>query len=344
MTAFLKKFTQRISILTRLPKGTLNFLLASLSYIFRLTYIFGLPVNATIELTNLCGLKCPVCETGAGVLKRKKGSMSFDNYRMIIDQIAPFTNTVLLYFMGEPLNNKSIYEVIRYTKTKNIYVKICTNGQNIDPVRLIESGLDEIQFQIGGITQDTHSVYRVGSDLSEVLRNVRLLTGVKKNYIEQGKVAKTKICLGLIVMKQNENELKDFFRMAEELGVDDARVEVPCVRSLDQGRLFLPKDMKYWLYNPEAFKKGVLVHKDYRADYCKWIYYSITVTWEGDVIPCCRDVDGMLTMGNLLQEKISAIWNNRRFRVFRKKVLNKAEVIPMCLLCDGLTFPSMEKI
>ncbi len=344
MKMYIKNIFHRLYIILKFPKGLIDFILDSISYLFKMTYILGRPVNATIELTNLCNLRCPVCETGANILKRERGIMSLNNYRIIIDKLSPFTNTVLLYYMGEPFLNKDIYEIIKYTKSKNIFVKVCTNGENFDPIKTIQSGLDEIQIQIGGISQETHAIYRLGGVLSETLDNVKALINAKSLHIKEIGLVKTKIYLGLILMKHNEHELKDFFSLADELGVDGARIESPGVRDMEQGKVFLPIDKRYWLYDINAFESGILRHKDYQPNHCRWMYYSITVTWEGNVIPCCRDVDGQYLMGNLLEDNISAIWNGERFRSFRKKMLQDSKSIPMCILCDGLTYPSMEKI
>lgn len=343
-TALLERFLRRLKIILLFPKSIGNFFLDTLSCFIRSNYILGKPVNATIELTNLCDQRCPVCETGAGTLKRKKGSVSFSDYKKIIDKIAPFTNTVLLYYMGEPFLNREIYDIISYTKRKNIFTKICTNGQNIDAARLLDSGLDELQFQIGGVKQETHSVYRAGSNLSAVLNNVGSIVEEKKIRLKKGLPVRTKIYLGLIIMKHNEQEIKDFRMLADEIGVDGSRIEAPCVRNILQGNMFLPDNKDYWIYDSQAYKNGILMHKNHRPNFCRWMYYSITVTWEGDVIPCCRDVHGEHGMGNLLTGDLRKIWNGRKFREFRRTVLDGHKALPMCLLCDGLTYPSMENI
>ena len=340
----MRKIINKLYILLRFPKGFFDFILSYVSFLTKSERIAGRPVNATIELTNICNQACPVCETGAGILKRKKGSLSLENYKIIIDKIAPFTNTVLLYFMGESFLNPDIYKIIKYTKSKKIFVKICTNGTTIDPVKLIDSGIDEIQFQIGGISQETHQIYRKNSDLSQIIKNISLVLDERKQKLTQGCSVRTKIYLGLIFMKQNETELDKFFKLSEELGVDEARIELPGVRTVEQGGIFLPSDRSDWIYDPESFDKGLLIHKNYKPKHCKWMYFSITVTWDGFVIPCCRDVNAEFIVGNLLMEDFSSIWNGKSFSNFRKKVFNNPAALPMCLLCDGLTLPSLKKV
>lgn len=340
----IKRIFSRLSILARFPRGIGNFLLDSTSYFLRIPYILGKPVNATIELTNSCDLKCPVCETGAGLLRRKKGSMSFTDYKVILDKIAPFTNTVLLYYMGEPFLNKEIYEIIKYTKRKKIFIKVCTNGQSLEPLSVLMSGLDEIQIQIGGITQETHSIYRINGILGKSLGNVERLIAERKRLAESGKHINTRIYLGLIVMKHNEAQIDDFFNLAKKLQVDGARLESPCVRNIVQGRAFLPGNHKYWLYDIGAFNRGELRHIRYKKNHCRWINYSITITWEGDLIPCCRDVNAEYKMGNLLRDNFMRAWNGPAYRKFRKIILAQSNSVPMCFLCDGLTYPSLERV
>lgn len=339
----INKIRRRISRVLSLPKGLGNFSLDALSYFLKNGHVFGMPVNAIIEPTNICDQNCPVCETGAGLLKRKKGSMTLASYKIIIDKLAPFINTALLYYMGEPFLNKEIYDIIAYTKGKSIFTKICTNGQNIDPRRLLDSGLNELQFQIGGITQGTHSIYRRNSELQSILGNIRSLVEEKKARIDCGEKVATNICLGLIVMKHNEHEIKDFYKLAGELGVMP-RIESPCVRTIEQGNAFLPENQDYWLYDRSSFRSGVLKHKHFRPHLCRWIYYALTITWDGDVIPCCRDIEANYKIGNLLKNDLRDIWNGKCFYDFRKNIKSNRGILPMCLPCDGLTLPSLQKI
>ena len=100
-------------------------------------------MNITIEQTNVCNLDCPVCETGAGILGRTKGHMSLEQFRTIIDKVGAHTNTLMFYFMGEPFLNKHAYDMIRYAKQAGIpFIETCTNGDFVDPVKIVASGLD----------------------------------------------------------------------------------------------------------------------------------------------------------------------------------------------------------
>lgn len=325
-------------LILRHPKGWLEFLLSLLSYGLRSSHVLGRPVHITIEPANICNLQCPVCETGTGQLKRPKGQISLTRFKQFIEQVHKHTNTILFYFMGEPFLNKEAYEMIAVARAHRIFVTTCTNGEFIQPARLIGTGLNEISFQIGGLTQGTHSIYRVGSDLEKIKMNIKALAAEKKKHNSPI----PKIVLGFIVMKHNEQELPALDSFARELGVDEVQVISPCVRTIAQAQQFLPEDRKYWFYDENKLKQGVLVPA-VAAEKCPWIYFSTTILWNGDVVPCCRDAQGEMVMGNIFSEDFGKIWNGDKYRVFRKRIIKQPADVAICHLCSGYGFPTLTK-
>ena len=330
----------RITLLTAMqglarPKGYRDLVLSSYSALTKSSKALGRPVHLTIEPTNICDMKCPVCETGAGILKREKGYISPDNYKAIIDKLGNHTNTLLFYFMGEPFLNKNAYDMISYASQRGIFVSTCTNGHFVDPEAIIESGIGEVSFQIGGLTQEIHEKYRVRGDLQKTLDNLAATVEAKRSHPQ----AKTKVNAGFIVMKHNEQEINDFLKLAQEIGVDAAHVISPCVRTIEQGREFLPQDNRYWLYDRQAFDQGVLRPNVVPHNHCEWIYYSATIQWNGDVVPCCRDAQGEYVMGNIFEQDFYEIWNGERFREFRRKVNSDQANLKLCRLCSGFGVP-----
>lgn len=76
------------------------------------------------------------------------------------------------------------------------------------------------------------------------------------------------------------------------------------MRNIAQGEKFLPEDKKYWDYNIEAFNNGNLKPNIIPKNKCDWIYYSLSIQVNGDVVPCCRDPKGEIVMGNLLHQEL----------------------------------------
>jgi len=312
-------------------RGSLDHLMSTWSLARRSTTIAGRPMNITIEQTNVCNLDCPVCETGAGILGRESGHMTLDQFKVIIDKVGAHTNTLMFYFMGEPFLNKHAYEMIRYAKKAGVtFVETCTNGEFVDADKLVASGIDRISFQIGGMTQETHEVYRVKGDLACALRNLTETIRVRNE-----RKSPLQIECGLILMKHNEHEADRFQREMRELGVDRAAVIDPCVRTIAQGHKFLPTDKAHWFYDEGAFERGILRPKVLPDNVCPMIYYSLAIHVNGNVVPCCRDPRGTEVMGNIFTQSLDEIWNGPRYRDLRERVQRDQGSVEICRLCSS---------
>ena len=53
---------------------------------------------------------------------------------------------------------------------------------------------------------------------------------------------------------------------------------------------------------------------------CTDIYKQLGIYWNGDVVPCCYDVDAKEVMGNILKSDLETIWNSSKYQDFRKRV------------------------
>jgi radical SAM protein with 4Fe4S-binding SPASM domain len=231
--------------------------------------------------------------------------------------------------------------MIRYARNMGLYVTTCTNGDIVEPEALYDSGINHISFQIGGITQEVHQVYRRNSDLSKVLKNLQSYLKIINDHGR--KENEHEVELGLIVMRQNENEIVNFLRLGRELKVKATLIS-PCVRTPEQGREFLPESETYWLYDREIFENhGQLVVKRVIPwNSCPWLYYAITIQADGNVVPCCRDPHGKYIMGNLITETLDEVWNGPEFRKVRRLVSRRRGYYTLCHLCPGEGPPELK--
>lgn len=334
---FLRKIKKTIFLVLKQPKGFYDYLLDLFSALTLQEKALGKPVHIAIEPTNICNLRCSVCETGAGILRRPEGKMNLADFKVILDKIYRHTNSLLFYYMGEPFMNDDSYGMIKYAKEKGVYVTTCTNGHFIEAEKLIDSGLDEISFQLGGAREDSHNIYRSGGSLSVIIKNIKALVGLKKRL----KAVNPKVILGFIIMKHNESELNDFYALAKELDADETRVIKPCVRNLEQAMQLLPSEDKYWIYDKNAFKKGILKPKHIPRNRCRWIYFSTVILYNGDIVPCCRDAHGEHIMGNILKEDFNSIWNGKKYLRFRRAIRKNQSAMTLCGLCSDFGIPDL---
>jgi MoaA/NifB/PqqE/SkfB family radical SAM enzyme len=296
------------------------------------------PVHLSIEPTNACNARCPVCETGKGDMARKTGFLDKDLYENFMDEVGPTTAVLLYYFMGEPFMHRHSYEMIRYARKKNIYVETCTNGDFADPEGVLYSDINSISFQLGGMDQETHSRYRVRTKLDKAISNIEKLVELRKKHPESN----VEIEVGFIVMRHNEHQVDEFIDWADKIGVDRASVIDPCARNMMEAYAYLPKNKDYWFYDEEAFEKGILKPKKLPNNECVWIWNSLQLNWDGSAVPCCRDPNAAFPFGNVFEDGLKAVFNSDAARQFRDKLLNDQGDISICKLCSGYGLPQLQ--
>ena len=162
-------------------------------------------IEIEIELTGVCNLKCPLCSRNYSYIDELK-TKNIRPLREIIKQLEMYPNLELLYIAGttsEPTMYKHFNELCKWVKSKGIRIELFTNGNthNVAWWRNLSEILtkdDEVYFTICGGSQEVHEIYRVGSDLDEIIKNARAFRSAKKNDILQ-----------FINLEYNNKELQD---------------------------------------------------------------------------------------------------------------------------------------
>ena len=293
-----------------------NLLLVELQLRFGRTRVWGYPFEWEIDTTNICQLKCPLCHTGLGTVHRDKGVMHFDTYASTVNQIKDYCIWLSLYSWGEPFLNREIDRFIAYAHEKRIATIVSSNlNKPLTPEmaeRLVQSGLDVLIVSLDGTTQDVYEVYRVTGHLDRVLDNLRLIVETRKRLGSKTPFLEWQY----IVMRQNEHQVDDAKRMAEELGVDTITfkpVDFPHgSEDIELARQWLPRaEMEARLANP--------FRKPYAEDgaRCWRLWRSAVVNWDGGYAPCCYLTDADDDFGDVRNHSIKEIWNNHAYRTAR---------------------------
>ena len=68
---------------------------------------------------------------------------------------------------------------------------------------------------------------------------------------------------------------------------------------------------------------------------CFYPWASLSITWNGDVVTCCRDLDGEYVLGNILKYSIEDVWNGEEYLFLRDAILKQnLKMISSCRSCD----------
>ena len=291
---------------------------------------WGMPLSISIEPTTSCNLRCPECPSGLRSFSRPTGMLQQELFESVIDQLAPTLSYLIFYFQGEPYLNPSFLDMIRFASTKKIYTATSTNAHFLSDEaarQTVESGLDRLIISIDGVTQETYESYRIGGKIDKVI------TGAE-NIVHWKRKLKSKtphVIFQFLVVKPNEHQIDDVYRLAKEIGVDEVVLKTAQIYDYKNGSELIPSIEKYSRYKKGS--NGTYSIKNQLLDHCWKMWHSCVITWDGKVVPCCFDKDAHFTLGNLNQNSFEEIWKGEKYREFRGSLLRSREEIEICKNC-----------
>ena len=77
-----------------------------------------------IEITNRCNLSCSFCSKVDKPLR----NMTIDEFKIILDKIKNYTDTVYFHVKGEPFVHPNLVDFLNIAEEYNLKVNITTNG------------------------------------------------------------------------------------------------------------------------------------------------------------------------------------------------------------------------
>jgi len=323
-----------------------------------------------VELTTRCGLRCAMC-VRSGREDMPVADMTFEDFRKLEPYFGD-VEAVVLEGWGEPLLYPSLADCIRLVKSSGCEAGFVTSGQGLDEAyarELIDGGTDFMGFSFSGATAETHNRIRAGSNLSELMERVRLVSRLR-----EGRKSDTpRIHLVYLMMKENMDELPDFVGLAHGLGIGDIvllnQIVATNARQEEERVYGSPEADRFHaildetairaagfgirLVRPSLYPAEVAVCAE---DPLRNFYISVT----GDVSPCVflglplRDhppgqgfanPTAPVTFGNIFRQPFPGIWGSMEYRIFREKFgarKRALDEIHARLGGMGLSFPSME--
>jgi radical SAM protein with 4Fe4S-binding SPASM domain len=174
------------------------------------------PVDGTIEVTRRCPLTCVHCYNNLAMSDSaaRRGELSLEEHRRILDEIAEAGCVWLLYTGGEVFARPDFLDIYTHAKRRGMLVTIFTNGTLITPRvadHLAEWRPFAIETTLYGRTRETYErITGVPGSFDRCMRGIRLLL-------------ERELPLGLktVAVTANRHEIWEMQRFAEEdLGVE----------------------------------------------------------------------------------------------------------------------------
>jgi len=286
-------------------------------------FIRPFPKILRIEPASSCNFKCVHCPTGLN-LNESLGIMSEETFNQIFEQIKHHRfDTIVLYHGGEPMLNKRFFDMAKKLKPITNKLRTTTNGSLLDDKvieKFLELEFDEIDISLDGSSPEENDLIRIGGDYNKITKKVIKLIKLKNK--RNLKVPKMTIANAQIPSDANT----------------DAKASVP-KHLIDTFKEVL-NDVKfspfYTIQWPGMPEKLDIIEKP-KGNFCDHVVNTISIRWNGDVVPCCYDLVNMMVMGNVLDKKIDAIWNNKKYLKLRKDIdeFNPPDLCKNCFVLQG---------
>lgn len=292
----------------------------------------NIPLQATLELTCRCNLKCVHCY----LAEDTAGELSTTEVFSVIDQLVDAGTMEMNFTGGEALLRDDFFDIVEYARKRNMAVSLLSNGTLIDERAVAEMKrlhLSEITVSLYGATSEMHEgITRVPGSFAKTVNAIRLLhqSGVK-------------VHANAMVMRQNVKEiakLNDFCHteLGEDIGTD------PHITSATDGSTgplsfrLNDEELKEYLRWKMADRKDIKVV----LQPCNAGKTVVAISAQGKVFPCLAM---RLTAGDLRKEPFRRIWSDsamlrwlRGLTIDDFRECRECKLVEACGRCQGASF------
>lgn len=260
-----------------------------------------------LEITNGCNLKCDFCIKN----KRKTEFITKENFKIILNNIKPYTNYLYFHVLGEPLLHPNINELINIA-SKDFKINITTNGYLINKIKF-NKNIRQLNISLHSYS----SKYKI--ELIDYLNNV--FTSIDE-LIKNN----TYISLRLWVKNEYNNKIIDYI---------NTRYKINIPYNVDN---FIIND-KLFINNFHEFIWPDLNNNIYEeTGKCYGLINHIGILVNGDIIPCCLDSRGIINLGNIYINSLEKILNSNRVKNMIKNFKNNKKSEELCKHCKFINY------
>ncbi|MBD3197691.1 MAG: radical SAM protein [Candidatus Lokiarchaeota archaeon] len=319
-----------------IPRFNLNTLKKLVSYRVAKT-----PIAIMIEPACACNIQCPLCTTPHKYMSRKQGIMEFKTFQKLLNDVKDFVLVFYLNFAGEPFLNPHLFKMVDEATKHNILSLVDTNATLLTDERIreiLDSELNILIINVDHIKKDHFENFRKGAKFESTMQGIKKLCEIKKKEKRFFPLVMAEI----IVSRENEQHLQDIYDYAiNELGVNGAWFKSLCFPLHSKGfrddhniKALVDK----YLPLKSSVKRYNYINGDLQLinpkEFCDWEHKSL-IMWDGRVSACCYDYDGAYTFGNINNRSFLDIWNSKKYRYYREKMI-KNKKLSICERCSIL--------
>jgi MoaA/NifB/PqqE/SkfB family radical SAM enzyme len=178
------------------------------------------PYLAMIESSSRCNLLCVMCPRTVGK-SPSSGTAYGDLPLELLDRVEslmPHLDQVVLSWIGEPLLNKRIGEIVDRIKRWPIHVHITTNGMLLNDhyaELVVSKRVDSVAVSIDGASDAVFEKIRAGGNLERIKENIERVQAAKAAHHSLVPFLQ----VAFVAQPDNVHELPDMIDLVKSVGV-----------------------------------------------------------------------------------------------------------------------------
>ena len=279
----------------------------------KLQIVDDYPPCIQIEPTSICNYRCVMCYQADKSFSNKSngfmGHMKLDTFKNIVDEVSENVEAITLASRGEPTLNPKFEEMLTYADNKFLALKINTNASMLNEKlihSILSSNIQTIVFSIDAKDKDLYEKIRVNGNFEKVTKNLELFNNIRnKEYSREDKIVR--------ISGVKINEKQDIEEMRNKWG-DVADI------------------IAFTNYTPWESSYDNEINKIEKA--CSELWSRMFIWQDGKVNPCDYDYKSKLSKWNIMNQKVTSIWNSEEYNFLRYSHQNKLRTkIEPCKRC-----------
>ena len=269
------------------------------------------PLYLSLETMMKCNLRCVFCAYSSDdAISPQQYSevMNHQLFNSILDQAVEHGCPSMGFnVLNEPLMDKNIISHIEAANRRGIIdTRINTNASLLTKKRangLIDAGLTRLMVSIDAFKAETYNNVRLRGNYDKLRRNIDQFLEVREKRGAQLPLLR----VTFVKLASNQNELPDFIdywhSLADYIGVQE----------------YTPPDSTDTRYRKYQTGNQV-VGESYT---CLQPFERIIVRGNGEMYPCCSQVNYKLPLGNIADKSIAQAWTSPFMKDLRAEMRRK---------------------
>lgn len=253
-----------------------------------------------VEITNSCNLNCPFCIGN----NRQKEFITEYKFNLLLNKLKGHTKYLYFHLMGEPLLHPMINELINIAR-KDFNVNITTNGYYIDKIK-DNKNIHQINISLHSFDDKKNKT------LDEYLDNIY-------NAVDNLLVNNTIISYRLWVNNKYKDDIIKSIENRYNTNIN-GNTKIKEHLFLEFETEFIWPNLNNHYCNEEGTCQGLRTH--------------IGILVDGSVVPCCLDYNAQLCLGNIYENDLDEIINQKRVKDMIKGFQNNKKIEKLCQHCN----------